>query len=627
MIFNSEKAILTINTEREIRTPPLHVKKDGAEITLEIINEEFYAGKVTFCETGDIVAVSLDVTCKGLPYQYAYTLPCYDSVYIDIPINFEVEKVLSQELYQPYWARPQFEKRFSCLEGKIQNMLVKSGGEYINIMPLSTKNNISQIIKSEKDTFLRISVSKMYAGSKHICGDVLICSKSDNPYKSIEKSYDYAIKNGIINLNASKNKNYPEIFKYLGWCSWNAFYHNFDEEKLTAKAREFEKKNIPVRWFLIDAGWMNIRDNKLVLFNEDFNKLKSGLKGFSDKIKNKYNMKYLGVWLAMASYGYGVDKDSKLYDEQKDNLTFTNGGYYIPGGTEEKAYNFYNAWHKYLSENGVDFIKTDYQGNTVEFNKNSYNACEKVINAQNALERSARDNFGARLMNCMGQANINNFNHAYSNMGRSSDDFYPHKDDDFEYHSKENVYNSVFWGYHTRSDYDMYWSNHFDAKRGAVLRAISGGPVYVSDPLGESNAQYMVPCADEEGKILLCDNCAYPCDDCLFDDPKDKILKVYNTKDDCGVVGLFNLGYKQSAQVCAKDFCGSGEYIAYLYFAKKFVHIKNGETFTVEIEKNDCEIVNFYPVSNGKIMLGDIEKYVSAASDKKTEIKVELLIK
>ena len=36
----------------------------------------------------------------------------------------------------------------------------------------------------------------------------------------------------------------PEMFRFLGWCSWDAFYREITEEKVRQKARELvEKKN------------------------------------------------------------------------------------------------------------------------------------------------------------------------------------------------------------------------------------------------------------------------------------------------------------------------------------------------------------------------------------------------
>jgi hypothetical protein len=41
-----------------------------------------------------------------------------------------------------------------------------------------------------------------------------------------------------------------------------------------------------------------------------------------------------------------------------ENLTLAPCGYYLPAVDEEKAFKFWDAWHSYLAENGVDFYYT-----------------------------------------------------------------------------------------------------------------------------------------------------------------------------------------------------------------------------------------------------------------------------
>ena len=41
----------------------------------------------------------------------------------------------------------------------------------------------------------------------------------------------------------------PEIFNYLGWCSWDAFYTDVTEDKIRQKTQELTEKKVPVRSF------------------------------------------------------------------------------------------------------------------------------------------------------------------------------------------------------------------------------------------------------------------------------------------------------------------------------------------------------------------------------------------
>ena len=53
-------------------------------------------------------------------------------------------------------------------------------------------------------------------------------------------------------------------------------------------------------------------------------------------------------------------------------------------------------------------------------------------------------------------------------------------------------------------------TNDPQALKNSVLRAISGGPIYVSDKLGESQADMLRPLTLSDGRILRTDRPAVP---------------------------------------------------------------------------------------------------------------------
>ena len=73
----------------------------------------------------------------------------------------------------------------------------------------------------------------------------------------------------------------------------------------------------------------------------------------------------------------------------------------------------------------------------------------------------------------------------------------------------------------------MWWTNNDSTADSAALRAISGGPVYVSDKIGDTNAEWLKKMIDKNGDLRLYDGVAVPTIDCLFG--YDKTLKVQNT--------------------------------------------------------------------------------------------------
>ena len=66
----------------------------------------------------------------------------------------------------------------------------------------------------------------------------------------------------------------------------------------------------------------------------------------------------------------------------------------------------------------------------------------------------------------------------------------------------------------------MWWTDDEQAKKNSVLRAISGGPVYVSDKIGRSRPEVFEPLCYSDGRILRCESPATPTLDCLTVDPE-----------------------------------------------------------------------------------------------------------
>jgi hypothetical protein len=308
-----------------------------------------------------------------------------------------------------------------------------------------------------------------------------------------------------------------------------------------------------------------------------------------------------------------------LYKEELFELEENNGGIVLPTGDENNG--FFLKWHKYLKEQGVDFLKVDVQASALEFYKNTPHTLQKTVDLHSALERSVKKYFGGAMINCMGLSNIQAYSREFSSVLRNSDDFFPNRDNGFEGHIIQNAYNAVFNDNLYYCDFDMWWTRHFSAKQSSALRAISGGPVYVSDKVDETEAEYIIPMLDENDNIIRCPHAARPTADCLLNNPQGDVIKVYNKVGENIVIGVFNLSKeRRKAFVNLLDVYADGEYIGYSYFGRKYMR-----EIEVELEGDDVEIVNLYKVNDGKIKIGNTKKYISIATKCEKEIDVNSL--
>lgn len=92
-------------------------------------------------------------------------------------------------------------------------------------------------------------------------------------------------------------------------------------------------------------------------------------------------------------------------------------------------------------------------------------------------------------------------------------------------------------------DWDMFHSLHPAAEYHGSARALSGGPVYVSDAPGKHNFDVLRKLVLPDGSILRARLPGRPTKDSLFTDPSRdgvSLLKIWNMNKYTGVLGIYN---------------------------------------------------------------------------------------
>jgi hypothetical protein len=182
----------------------------------------------------------------------------------------------------------------------------------------------------------------------------------------------------------------------------------------------------------------------------------------------------------------------------------------------------------------------------------------------------------------------------------------------------QNTYNALYHDNMYACDWDMYWTNHPDARKHALVRAISGGPIYVSDRIGESVYEEIMPLVYRDGRILRMDRCAKPSLDCIFSSPlEDKALKLTNTVHGTGAIAAFHIS--ETAPVVEAELSPSDihdlegeQFGAFDYFDHSFRIMKRQETIPVQLKQKEYVLVIFLPIQQQVTPIGLINKYMSA---------------
>lgn len=570
-----------------------------------------------------------------------YTLDSEFGAGIEISLE-NVKSWMADYRHSEYWCKPKFGIGLSEIPDETQGLIYeKEDGTFGVILPVVSEQYKCVLAGATTETGEEIVLAKLfswYEGLVNCKGLAFLWAEGDNPYELLEKCSQVGLKLLGTGYRTRKERRYPEMFEYLGWCSWDAFEIRVDEESLLAKCQEFKDKGIPVKWAIIDDMWAEVHDfygveykdrpemfrlmhsSKLHSFKADPIRFPNGLKHCIDKM-NEYGIK-VGMWHPTTGYWMGIDPEGEIFRDYKDCLIQTKNGSYVHSPQQDKAYQFYSAFHDYLRKCGAEFIKIDNQSMSRRFFKKIAPVGQVARQFHDAMEASVGQHFDNQMINCMGMANEDMWNRSVSPISRCSDDFQPENREWFTKHILQCSYNCLVQGQFYYCDWDMWWTDDGQAEKNSILRAISGGPIYVSDTLDRSRAEVLKLLIFEDGRILRCDNPAMPTKDCLTQNPvkSGKIFKLQNTCNSCGVMAVFNLDEEEKAvsgSISPKDIVGleGEEFAVYEHFAKEMKIMKANECFELQLENgNDYKLYAIVPLKAGYGMIGRTDKFISPAS-------------
>jgi raffinose synthase len=582
-------------------------------------DEEKVEVKITLKCYKDFLITTVDVFQKLDVFRNTSPLLPVGGIKLQLEGVGEAEGVMVNSMYCNWWTRPYFAKEVSSIPPRSNSMLWKDETNFHHMLPFC-----DDIFKTEfqgNGSGMDIVISSYTQGYKNCKTASFILGSGKNPFE-VSKRITEA---GFKALNTSgimrEKRRYPEVFNYIGWCSWDAFYHEVNSKGVLAKAEEFKSLGLPLGWIMIDDGWSELKDRKLLSFKEDREKFPEGLKGCIDILKTEYGVNWVGVWHAYTGYWNGVHPESELAKELKEYLITANSGMILPAPDASKGFGFWNTWYRYLKKQGVDFVKVDNQSSMLDYYKDNTSVGKAARETHEALEASVGINFDNIIINCMGLGLEDIWSRPISAVSRNSDDFYPRKENNFKDHALQNAYNSFYHRNFMWGDWDMWWTIHEQDVNNAVLRAVSGGPVYVSDGVGKTDPSKLWPLILRDGKILRCDQPGLPTEDCLVHSPREERipLKVWNRYRDTGVIAVFNInanGDTVEGTISPSDIPGiEGEkFVVYSHFKKEAIVSSRDEKLTFKLSDNEVDLYVIIPVIGGITPLGLLNKYISPAA-------------
>ncbi|KAL9268883.1 putative galactinol--sucrose galactosyltransferase 6 [Drosera capensis] len=396
-----------------------------------------------------------------------------------------------------------------------------------------------------------------------------------DPFATITGAIE-AVKSHLKTFRQRHEKNLPGIVDYFGWCTWDAFYQEVTQEGVEAGLASLTACGAPPKFVIIDDGWQltgGDTDDKQppplqrltgIKENQKFQKKDDpsvGIKNIVSIAKEKYGLKYVYVWHAITGYWGGVRPGVEEMKEYGSTMKYPmvskgvlenepvwkNDALAIQGlglVNPKSAFKFFSDMHSYLAEKGIDGVKVDVQCILETLGGGLGGRVELTRQYHQALDASVSRNFPDNgCIACMSHNTDALYCSKQTAIVRASDDFYPREPISHTIHIACVAYNSVFLGEFMQPDWDMFHSQHPAGDYHGSARAISGGPLYVSDAPGKHNFELLKKLVLPDGSILRACLPGRPTRDCLFNDPaRDgvSLLKIWNMNKYTGVIGVYN---------------------------------------------------------------------------------------
>ncbi len=303
----------------------------------------------------------------------------------------------------------------------------------------------------------------------------------------------------------------------------------------------------------------------------------------------------------------------------------------LPGPEGKKINAFYEYYVKTLKDFGFDFLKIDNQAFTLPLYMGKTKVVRQAIDCNLALEdQMQRHKMG--LMNCMAQNVVNTDHTTYSAATRVSIDYKKLNENMARSHLFQSYVNTLLLGPTVWPDHDMFHSS--DTVCGPLMarsKAVSGGPVYLSDIPSTFVGENIWPLIDDKGRLFRPVAPAVPAPESILTNPmmEGRDYRVFApTGEEALTIICYNLNVsprhktvrsfidKSDYKLCdtfRNNAPQSNEGILLFDWKKKTAEKLTGKK-EINLTGFTDELFHLCPIRNGWAVVGIEEKFLSPAT-------------
>lgn len=618
-----------------------NTQNDRSIVLLSQIPQQISLGDIAPKPSGRITLTKQPLTPNkdGVIADIELTLPDFKRGIYYRPFS---EKLAAGNRMQPIWFNNVAElseyKKIAPNEDAYTQygafvLLEQKDGQYVAIMPL-VSNHVGNTF-SVRDNNIYLTMATYGTQSEDVEVPLLSFAVSRSPYEACRQAWQVAMNCDEIkdNIGWRNDKKYPEAFEYFGWCTWEHFRNKITEDNVVEALKGINQSSIPFRWAMIDDGYLDHQTNKLKSFGVN-SKFPNGWKPIMAQKSEK--IKWMGVWCNFNGYMQGVALDHTMSNisEHLVSKGASEGVRMMPKISQESANAFYNEMTSTMKNEGFDLIKVDFQSNNFLYNTATSNAILGVHYNNKALEdHCVKNELG--LLNCIAMHNFNVFNHSKSCVIRGSVD-YKISTGRFDLMTIQNFMNTFWLGHNYWIDHDMFFANHEPtAEVMAIYRALSGGPIYLSDVADNIDDKVLKPLYYSDGHIIRPLAPGVPLPESLMQDPYygGGAFRVIAPLDN-GVAAIVALNVNQDED-CVTSYISADDYqyaggmiqpyeglwempkgglLLYDYLKGTVEPFTSDYEFTIEMRK--YAFVQLIPRAENITVIGLADKYLPAPTYK-----------
>lgn len=588
----------------------------------------------------DLLDAAHDLPVLGLPAEgwsiagddlFLFSLPAIAVTYGWSGLRLPgLRRFLALERYLPWWLRPAWGEREEQVPAAECQMLLwqREDGRWGVLLPTTHGNRRAWFQGGEGGLALRLRGAAHTDEPERLC--LAVCGLGDDPAALVAAAASAAMAR-LRTARPRTAKALPSWVDNFGWCTWDAFHHSVSAEKIRDGLAAFAADGLSVPLLLIDDGWQQYRDNQLLSFASDPVKFPDGLAAVTTEAKERFGVRLVGVWHALAGYWNGVHPEGKLAGRYRLCPSF-HGSYNFPGGTDlhrslvhpDDAARFFHDLHGGLAAAGIDMVKIDNQASLDHFSERMLPEVLTTATYQHAVQGSAAVHFGNNLLHCMAMSGDVAWNLGSGAVWRNSDDYFPLKPESHGFHIVANAANALWTSAFALPDWDMFHSGHPAGWFHGAARAISGGPVYISDVPGRHDAALIRALTLSDGRVARPPAPARVADsrilvDCLN---ADRLLLVRNRCAAGFLLGAFHCR-QQAPPITDRwspaDAGATGEVVVHSFRSGRCEAMDAHAVRELELPVQGWDIFTIVPLIGGIAILGLDGKLAGAAAITRTE--------